>query len=40
MGKANLTLKVMLGCIIYTMYVNPVPDSLLSAASSVMKPEC
>lgn len=36
MGKANLTLKAMLGCIIYTMYVNPVPgdgELLLTARS-------
>lgn len=46
MGKANLPLKVMLGCIIYMIYANPVPEDgelfliACSPASSVTKPEC
>lgn len=41
MGKANLTLKVMLGCIIYTMYVNPVPEDgeLFLIARSPLLPQ-
>ena len=41
MGKANLTLKAMLGCIIYTMYVNPVPGDgeLFLTAHSPLLPQ-